>query len=272
MPEEHVGERIAIDLGTPELIFEAEAPLAWLTFNRPQARNAMTWSMYDGLVKACDWVDRTGDTRVLFLQGAGDRAFVAGTDIGQFQAFEGADDALNYEARMNHILERLELVKCATIALVRGYALGGGAAIAMACDLRICASDAQFGIPIARTLGNCLSLANYARLIDLIGPARTKEIIFTARMVGAQEALQIGLANEVLPAEQLEARGRDLAKTIASNAPLTLQVTKEAVRRIRAHRRPIEAEDLILTCYLSEDFREGIHAFLEKRAPRWQGR
>lgn len=272
MTEERPEEQLQVDLGTPDLLFTVEGPIAWLTFNRPQARNAMTWAMYDGLVRACEWVDASGQVRVLLLKGAGDRAFVAGTDISQFQGFQTREDALAYEARLNGVLERLERVRCPTVALVRGYAVGGGASIALACDMRLCTPDARFGIPIARTLGNCLSLANYARLVDLIGPARAKEIIFTARMVGAEEARQIGLVNEVVPAEQLETRGRELALTMAGHAPLTLQVTKEAIRRILALRHPAEAEDLILTCYLSADFREGVRAFLDKRPPQWQGR
>jgi enoyl-CoA hydratase/carnithine racemase len=265
-------ERTQIDLGTEDLVFESDGPLAWLTFNRPQSRNAMTWAMYEGLRQACEWVDGSDETRVFLLKGAGDRAFVAGTDISQFQAFKTREDALDYEERLNGILARLELVKKPTVALIRGYAVGGGAGISLTCDLRLCTPDAQIGFPIARTLGNCLSLTNYARLVDLVGPSRAKEMIFTARLLSAEEAHQAGLANEIVPSEDLEVRGRELALKMAGHAPLTLQVTKEAIRRILADRRPEEAEDLILTCYLSEDFHEGVSAFLEKRQPVWHGR
>ncbi len=262
----------APDLGTPWLRLETEGPLAWLRFNRPEARNAMTWAMYDGLLRACDWVDGQESIRVLLLQGAGERAFVAGTDITQFQEFRGREDVLAYERRIEGVLSRLEGVRRPTIALIRGYAVGAGAAIAVACDLRLCAPDAQFGIPIARTLGNCLSLANYARLVHLLGPARTKELLFTARRVGADEARQAGLASEIIPADELEARGRELALTIAGNAPLTLEVTKEAVRRLLTQGELPPADDLVLRCYLSRDFQEGVQSFLEKRPPQWQGR
>ncbi|MDQ3702119.1 MAG: enoyl-CoA hydratase/isomerase family protein [Chloroflexota bacterium] len=252
--------------------FETQGPLAWLSFDRPQARNAMTWAMYDGLLRACDWVDAQESIRVFLLQGAGGRAFVAGTDISQFQEFRGQGDVLAYETRIEGVLSRLERVRQPTIALIQGYAVGAGAAIAIACDLRLCAPDAQIGIPIARTLGNCLSLGNYARLVRLLGPARTKDLLFTARLVGASEARQLGLANEVVPADELEARGRALALTIAANAPLTLQVTKEAVRRLLTPDDLPPADDLMLRCYLSDDFQEGVRSFLEKRPPRWQGK
>jgi enoyl-CoA hydratase len=271
------------DLGTPHLRLEVEGPLAWLTFDRPEARNAITWAMYDGLLRLCDWLDGEGGgatqagpaaagVRALILRGAGERAFVAGTDISQFREFEDAADVLAYERRIEGVLERLEHLSQPTIALVRGYAVGAGAAIALTSDLRLCAPDAQIGFPIARTLGNCLSLANYARLVHLLGPTRTKELVFTARLVGAEEALQIGLASRVVPADELEQRGRELALTIAANAPLTVQVTKEAVRRILTAGDVPAGDDLVLRCYLSEDFREGVRAFLEKRRPRWQGK
>ncbi len=261
-----------METGTPDVVFERQGVIGWLTFNRPQARNAMTWAMYDALLRVCDAVESDPTLRVLVLTGAGEKAFVAGTDISQFQTFAGAQDALAYEARMDNVIGRLEALNRPTIAAVRGYAVGGGASIALACDLRLCAPDARFGVPVARTLGNCLSMSNYARLVDLIGPTRTKELIFTAKLIDAAEAQAMGLVNEIVPAEALTARVREVAEQIASHAPLTIQVTKEAVRRILLHRRPPRADDLVLKAYLSDDFREGVRAFLEKRAPRWQGR
>ena len=263
-----------METGTPHVLFERHGAVAWLTFNRPEARNAMTFAMYDALVRACDAVEGDPDCRVLVLRGAGDKAFVAGTDISQFQSFATPQDALDYEQRLDGVIGRLEALARPTIAAIRGVAVGGGASIALACDLRLCTPDARFGVPIARTLGNCLSLSNYARLVDLIGPARTKELIFTAQLVGADDARAIGLVNEIVEPDRLEDRAREVAEQIAGHAPLTIQVTKEAIRRVLAGRRPPreEADDLILKAYLSEDFKEGVSAFLEQRKPRWRGR
>jgi enoyl-CoA hydratase/carnithine racemase len=255
-----------------DLIYEQDGSVATLTFNRPQARNAMTWAMYEGLHETCERVDADDTVRVLLLRGAGDKAFVAGTDISQFTAFQTEQDALDYEARMDRVISRLETVAKPVVALIRGYAVGGGVAIAAACDLRLATPDAQYGFPIARTLGNCLSMANYARLADLLGPARVKDLIFRARLMSAEEGHAAGLFAEIVPVDQLEARGREIATQMAAHAPLTLWATKEALRRLRDARSQIDGRDLVTRCYTSDDFREGVRAFLEKRKPSWRGR
>jgi enoyl-CoA hydratase/carnithine racemase len=261
-------------LSTEHATYDAVGPVATLTFDRPEARNAMTWAMYEALVDACDRVDGDADIRVFILRGAGGRAFVAGTDISQFQSFRDREDGLRYEERLDHVLDRLERVTKPTIAQVQGVAAGGGCAIAIACDLRVATPDSTFGIPIARTLGNCLSGATYSRLVDVVGPGRVKDLLFTGRLVGAEEAHAIGLVNRVVPGDELERAVRDLAHAIASNAPLTLRATKEMIRRLLAQRRlPAGADhDLVELCYSSADFREGVAAFLAKRPPQWTGR
>jgi enoyl-CoA hydratase/carnithine racemase len=257
---------------TDSTLFDVEGHVAFLTFNRPQARNAMTWEMYEALVKACDRVDDNAGIRVFVLRGSS-QAFVAGTDITQFTSFSTREDALAYERRIDAIVERLERVRAATLAQVEGVAVGGGCMIAFACDLRVCTTDAQFGIPIARTLGNCLSAANYSRLVDLMGPSRAKDMLFTGRLIGAAEAAAIGLVSSTVGAAQIEGVVRELAATIGANAPLTIQATKEAIRRIQAGRRlpPADLDDLIERCYTSDDFKEGVAAFLAKRPPVFTG-
>jgi enoyl-CoA hydratase/carnithine racemase len=258
----------------PHTTFEAADRVAVLTFNRPEARNAMTWDMYQALVEACDAVDADAGIRVLVLRGAGGKAFVAGTDISQFQNFRNREDGIRYEERLDAVLDRLERVRKPTIAEIQGVAAGGGCAIALTCDLRVATPESSFGMPIARTLGNCLSGASYGRLMDLLGPARVKDLLFTGRFVSAAEAQQMGIVNRIVPAEDLSRSVRELAAEIASNAPLTLLATKELNRRTAAKRRLGREDDadIVEMCYTSEDFREGVTAFLEKRKPVWRGR
>jgi enoyl-CoA hydratase len=260
-------------VSTPDVLFALEGRVAFLTFNRPDARNAMTWSMYDALAEACERVDADDQIRVFVLRATGD-AFVSGTDISQFSGFTSAADGLAYERKMEQIIDRLERVSAATIAQVQGAAVGGGCLLALACDLRVCTPAARFGVPVARTLGNCLSAANCARLVDLIGPARTKDLLFTARLMDAAEADALGLITRLVEPTAIDAAVAELAESIADRAPLTIRATKEALRRIGRSRRPddVESDDLLAACYASSDFREGVAAFLAKRPPRFTGR
>ena len=257
---------------TTDVLFTCHDGLACVTFNRPAQRNAFTFVMYERLAEICAEVDADEAVRALILTGAGEKAFAAGTDIAAFEHVRTAQDGLDYEARIDRVLGALEACRVPTIAAISGACTGGGAAIAACCDLRIATADLKFGFPIARTLGNCLSISNYARLFALIGPARTKELIFTARLLGAGEALALGIVSEVLPDHaSLMTRADDLGHLVAGHAPLTLRATKEALRRITAALAP-EGRDLIGLCYASADFREGRMAFLEKRKPVWRGR
>ena len=250
-------------------IFETRGDIAHFIFNRPQARNALTFQMYEDLRLACDRAGADGGIKALLISGAGDKAFAAGTDIAEFRAFQSAQDAVDYEIKIERVLTALETCRVPTIAAIAGACTGGGAAIAACCDLRIAASNAKFGFPIARTLGNCLSVANYGRLAALIGPARVKDLIFTARLIDADEARLFGLVGEIVAPEALHARAEELARTVAGHAPLTLRATKEALARLRP---PAESgEDLVVMCYRSADFQEGMEAFLAKRPPQWRG-
>ncbi|MGU3540687.1 enoyl-CoA hydratase/isomerase family protein [Methylobacterium sp. A54F] len=258
---------------TDELLFTTDAAgIARIVLNRPQARNALTFAMYEGLVTLCERIGADPAVKVLVITGAGGKAFAAGTDIAQFREFKTPEDALGYERFMDRVLGTLERLRVPTVAAIAGACTGGGAAIAAACDLRIATRDARFGFPIARTLGNCLSIGNLKRLSALIGPARVKDMIFTARLLGAEEALSAGFVGEVVEdAAALEQRANELATLLAGHAPLTLQATKEGLRRLHEAGLP-EGDDLILQCYMSADFREGMEAFLGKRPPNWQGR
>jgi enoyl-CoA hydratase len=256
-----------------EVLTEQRGAVRWITFNRPQARNALTWNMYAKLLDACEEINRDRAVRAVVLTGAGGRAFVAGTDISQFRSFKTEKDALDYEARGNLVMRTLESVRVPTIAAIAGPCTGAGAAIAACCDIRVGSPSARYGFPIARTLGNCLSMANYARAAALLGFGRLKELIMRARLMDAQEMLACGLLSEVTADEEsLATRAQELAEELAGNAPLTLWATKEALQRIRDRLVPEGADsDLIIACYMSKDFHEGVESFLAKRTPHWSG-
>ena len=256
-----------------ELIYEVDGPVATLTLSRPQARNAFTFAMYEGLADICRAMPTDGSVRAMIITGAGEKAFAAGTDMSQFHAFEKDKDALDYEKRVGRAYDALERCPVPTIAAISGACTGGGAGIAACCDMRITAANLKFGFPIGRTLGNTLSIENLARFAALIGTARIKEIIFTSRLIEAEEALAAGLVSEVLPDHAgLMARARELAGHIAAHAPLTLRAIKEGLRRLRVDGPGADDADLVVMTYMSDDFREGLDAFFNKRKPEFKGR
>lgn len=260
-------------MGTSDLLIERDGAVATLTLNRPEKRNALTFDMYDGLAAFCRAAADDVDLRVIVIAGAGGRAFAAGTDISLFRDFNGAADGLAYERRIDAVLQDVADCPVPIIAALSGACTGGGAAIAAVCDIRLATDDLRYGFPIARTLGNCLSVASLHRVGLVLGPARTKEMLLTARLIGAEEALAIGLVSEVAPDfETVMDRAGELARSIADMAPLTLRFTKEMYRRMEAAADHADDEDLIAACYGSEDFREGLEAFLDKRKPEWKGR
>jgi len=256
-----------------ELLHEVRDGVAYVTFNRPQARNALTFAMYERLAEICRNANSDRSLKAILITGAGDKAFAAGTDISQFRTFDKEQDALDYEERIDRVFNAIERCRVPTIAAIHGACTGGGAGIAAACDLRIASRSMKFGFPVARTLGNCLSMSSYSRLVYLVGPALVKDIVFRARLIEADEALAKGLVTELCENQiELMNRAEEVTRIVASHAPLTLQATKAALLRLRPVVPQGEGNDLVLMCYMSEDFREGMDAFLTKRKPVWKGR
>ena len=248
-----------------------DGSLATVVFDRPQARNAMTWAMYQQLGAICEQVRGDASIRVVIMRGAGGEAFVAGTDIEQFKAFGSGDDGVAYERRIDAAITSIETLPVPTLAVIEGWAVGGGLAIATACDIRVATPNARFGVPIARTVGNCLSVANLARLVAAFGRARVQRMLVGAEMLTATEAQSAGYLAEITEPAALDAAVQSRAQNLASLAPVTLAATKEAMHRLLTHHLPAD-DDLIRRCYGSEDFREGVAAFAAKRPPVWRGR
>src|SRR5437660_10632158 len=212
---------------TEDLIYSVTDGIARITFNRPQARNALTFARYEQMATICETANKDRSIKALIMAGAGDKAFASGTDISQFRAFKTAQDSLDYEARIDRVLGTLEKCRVPVIAAIAGACTGGGAGIAACCDIRIGTASARIGFPIPRTLGNCLSMSNISRVVALVGPARTKDLIFTARLIEAPEALALGLLNEVVPdVPTLQRRAAETAKLVASHAPITMETAK----------------------------------------------
>ncbi len=246
--------------------------VGWISIDRPAARNAMTFAMWAALRDAARELDADANVRAIVIAGSGSEAFIAGTDIAEFRAFEGADDGVAYEHRIDEVMTALEDVRVPTIAAIAGACTGGGVSVAAACDLRIGAANARVGVPIARTLGNCISLKSMARAGALIGVEAVKRLIFSAGLLDAPAAHRAGFLNEVVDdVAALAPHAEETAQALAARAPLTLRATKEMARRIRRAQALPDDEDLVRLCYGSNDFREGLTAFLDKRRARWSG-
>jgi enoyl-CoA hydratase/carnithine racemase len=260
------------DAPSDDILYEVKGHVGIVTFNRPTAHNALTVEMYDRLGEISASLPADRSVRALIITGAGGRAFGAGTDISLFRGFNSAQQGLDYEARMEAMFAKLERCPVPTIAAIPGICTGGAAVIAAVCDLRVATRNFKFGFPIARTLANCLSAANIGRVALVAGVPRSVDMLMTTRLIEADEALAIGLVNELLDTpEALMQRALALGEQMATQAPLTMHAGKEVVRRMREKFSGIEDKDLIALCYGSADFREGLDAFLAKRKPDFKG-
>jgi enoyl-CoA hydratase len=264
-----------IKLDTDKMIAEKDGAVGWVTFNNPERRNAMSLEMWSALATILDAYEADDEIRVIVMKGAGDKAFVSGADISQFEKERAnADAAERYNQISNAGRQRLSNLEKPLIAMIRGFALGGGLAVAMAADLRIASSDSQFGIPAAR-LGIAYGADGLNRLYQLVGPSAALDILFSARRLPAEEALRIGLINRIVPAAELEATVRDYAANLAINAPLSMRASKLTIRELGkppAERDQELLKKLMQQCFDSADYTEGRKAFMEKRKPVFTGR
>jgi enoyl-CoA hydratase/carnithine racemase len=253
-----------------ELEVSQDGAVLTVLFNRPEARNAMTFGMYDGLEEACERADADDSVRVMVLRGAGGRAFVAGTDISQFSTFTSGDDGIAYEERITRVVNRLEDVAVPTVAAIEGPCVGGGLALAAACDLRVATESSRFGVPIARTLGNCLSMNTYSLLVHHLGPGRTLDMLLRARLLAAADAHAAGFVGQLVPDGELEPALTALLDVLLSHAPLSMKAAGKAVARLRRANLP-DGDDLVREVFGSADFRAGVAAFVERGQATWTG-
>jgi enoyl-CoA hydratase/carnithine racemase len=264
-----------MDLGTDKLIGRKDGAIGWMIFNNPERRNAVSTEMWQAIPGVLKAFEADPGIRVVVYTGAGDKAFVSGADISQFEDVRANREANEvYSARSATANRSMTRIAKPSIAMIKGYCIGGGLAVALTCDLRICSDDSRFAIPAAR-LGLGYGYDGLKTLTDVVGPAFAKEILFTARQFSADEALRIGLVNKVVPAGELEQTVRDYAATIGRNAPLTVRAAKMAVREALKdpdRRQLDEVSKAVDACFESADYAEGRKAFMEKRDPVFQGR
>jgi enoyl-CoA hydratase/carnithine racemase len=253
-----------------ELVVANQEHVLSVVFNRPQARNALTWTMYEDLKAAAEQADDDDNIRVLTIRGAGTDAFAAGTDINQFAELSTGHEGLAYEAKIAALINRLEEVTVPTVAAVSGHCVGAGLAIAAVCDLRLATHSAKFGLPVARTLGICLSMNTYSLLRDRLGSSRLVDMILRGQVLTGQSARDCGFVSALCEDDQLDALVAETVQTLLGHAPLTMWATKEAMLRIRRANLP-DGDDIVERVFGSDDFRAGVQAFNRKERAIWAG-
>jgi enoyl-CoA hydratase len=256
-------------ISTPPYInFELKGSIAYITFNNPVARNALTWPMYEELKRICDEIADTKQIRVAIFRGAGDKAFVSGSDIQQFVDLKENEA---YEITVDAIFHSLQYLPIPTIALIEGLAVGSGLLIATACDFRISTEDARFGIPVAKTLGNCLSPSNLSWIASHLGVPMVKRMLLTAELINAPELFNAGYLYQTTTPDEVTGAAESLAMKLAALAPITQKASKLTIARLIDKNLP-DCSELMRETYNSLDFKEGVNAFLEKRSPKWLGK
>lgn len=260
---------------TDKLVARKEEGIGWVIFNNPERHNATSYEMWQSFPLVLDAYTRDPEVRVIVFRGTGEKAFSAGADISQFKEKRSSAEAVkNYNEAADAASRALRECAKPTIAMIRGYCIGGGTAIAVGCDIRLAADDARFGVPAAR-LGLGYRFEGIKRLASIVGPAFTAEIFFTARQFSAQEALQMGLVNRIMPAGDLETYTLEYANALALNAPLTIAAVKRSLIELNkdASQRDLAlCQRMVDACFESEDYKEGRTAFMEKRKPQFKGR
>lgn len=260
---------------TERIIAEKQGSIGWLTFNNPARRNAISIDMWEAIPKVLDRFERDSEVRVIVLKGEGDKAFVSGADVSQYEKDRSTAEGIQrYEEIAGRVAERLQTCDKVIIAMIRGYCLGAGVNIALCSDLRIAAEDARLGIPAAK-LGLGYRASSLKNLVDIVGPAFAREVLITGRQFKAEEAKTMGFVHRVAPVAELEALVLEYCAMISENAPLTIRASKRIVRELLKGSASLDAEAcaaLVKACFESQDYIEGRRAFMEKRKPVFQGK
>jgi enoyl-CoA hydratase/carnithine racemase len=257
--------------GEGRLVYEQVGAVGRITFDNPQALNALNAQMWADLGRVCEEIAHDRSVRAVTLRGAGGKAFLSGTDIGDFLEFASGQDGIAYERRMDAYVGAVEALPQPTLAIIEGWAVGGGVALACACDFRIATPASRFGSPLGRTIGNCLSAKGYARLLAHVGVPQAKRMLLLGEMIDAPQLLDLGVLHSIVEPDALDAAAELLCERLAAQAPLSVKASKEAFRRL-AYRALPDIDDLVETVYGSEDFRMGVRNFKDKQKTVWNGR